>query len=101
MRHVKELSNGCFKTLPLSEIVRSLQLNPFEAETLLREDYSQLSVDALTRRNMESTEFLEQQSALNKSGNNLLMTADGADFSMILYDAEDDFSLDGTPSCKM
>ena len=32
-RMVKDNSNGCFKTLPMSEIVRSLQLNPFECET--------------------------------------------------------------------
>ena len=39
MRQVKELSNGRFKALQISEIIRSMQLNPFESETILREDF--------------------------------------------------------------
>lgn len=47
-RKVSEVSNGRFKILPLSEIMQSLQLNPFELETALRRDYRSRITDKFT-----------------------------------------------------
>lgn len=107
-RQVKDLSNGCFKMLPLSEIVRKLQLNPFETQTLLRDDIGKRQLNELTKRNMESTEKIERQSELFKSevrnataagqSNPLNQTLGGEDFSMCIIGTEEDVSLDDLPS---
>jgi len=39
MRRVKEYSGDIFKCLPISDIIRNLELNPYIPTTILREPY--------------------------------------------------------------
>ena len=79
-RDVKQLSNGRFKIMQISELIRQLQLNPFETETILREDYNKRAQNELVLRNQKSTEQLERE---RKS-------VIGEDFNMVFLGQEDE-----------
>ena len=55
------MNSGCFKILPFSAIVGSMELNPFETETVLRkapvvENVSEMA--GMNRRTDESAEMM-------------------------------------------
>jgi len=59
-RYVRDLSKGCFKILQLSEIVRKMHLNPFETETVLRNDFRKHAQDELVLRSLEKRAQMER-----------------------------------------
>ena len=71
MYKIKQLSQGKFKMIPLSEIIRSLELNPFENHTVLRISGKKRANRVLQQRNQTYSDQLDILHLMKKNRNEL------------------------------
>ena len=83
-RRVKEISDGCYKILPISAVIRNDELNPFESTTILRESAEAQAVRSLQKRNLDLMDEMNAQQVKTS------MKGEEEEMMMFEYDAESD-----------